>query len=305
MHAREQSQAPDESTPAARIQNMMTKGFFLNSAINAVVYPLNTFKTRVQAHHVDVKSWRDLKTVLLPDLPQQNTASIFRNIYKGSMAGMLASALSRTAVYAGQPIAAEQLQPHMENEALAQAAAGGVVSAVDAAVMHPVYNLKGRRQLYPGDGRNWIKFIKEHGIPTCYNGLAAGVLEAAFGVAAIFGVNSVAMKAMGVEDQKKASAAQQFAGSVAGSTIALVVGNPFEVIENRAIKEMRPVSSFAIAKRIYQANGLRGFTRGLGANLVSTMPRKALTFFLFNRLITNAMRPETETSENTLTSRKN
>lgn len=89
-----------------------------------------------------------------------------------------------------------------------------------------------------------------------------------------------------IEADKLSNAAYTFM-SISSKLAALTLTYPYQVVRSRiqdnAISEQFPTIPATI-KRTWQQEGLRGFYRGLGTNLVRVLPGTCVTFVVYENL---------------------
>lgn len=134
-----------------------------------------------------------------------------------------------------------------------------------------------------------VRLVQTEGIKGLYKGLGTTMLTGAPYVGIQMTCYDRLKKAFASEDKKLALHSQLFAGALAG-IIAQTITFPGDVIRRRqqidgSNGSARVYSNVRdIIKKMYQQEGIRSFYKGLGANIVRSIPDVAIQFAVYDAL---------------------
>jgi len=281
------SPSDNNQTSTDILKNRFKSGFTASAALAALTYPISTSKARIQIFDGNLTSFENIRKAIFLDTHNLSFSNKLSSLYRGSIAGLSKKILSRSLFFTGQRVTADKLNSYINQEpgVLTEAIAGSLAGSLDTLLFYPLSYLKIRRQLLPQDSHSLAGIVKADGIRTLYNGCALSLMQSFPSAFALFGGNQMVMSYFGIKNPDKASYPQLFAGSITGTVLSTLISNPLDVIINHSIKSIPPVPAAQITKNIFNTQGLRGFTRGLGTNLVVSLPKKAVVFTLFNSII--------------------
>lgn len=183
--------------------------------------------------------------------------------------------LQRSYKYGFQPYVADKLRPHIRDKVLASAVAGSMVGAGEVALL-PFDVLKIRAQTNPESlsGRSVLQLFKTEG-RGLYRGASWTVARNVPGSFALFGGNSLAKQAMGLDPRMDGQADlwQNLIASGAGAVLSLGVSSPLDVIKTRVQQGMTPDSGTQVLSKLLRTEGGRALFKGLGTKLVVVAPK--------------------------------
>eukprot|EP00605_Chrysophyceae_sp_TOSAG23-4_P002453 GSChrysophyteH1.ASY1.ANO1.2712.1 assembled CDS len=165
-------------------------------------------------------------------------------------------------------------------DALKGMGAAGISAVTTVTFIHPIDLLKTRLQVSgDGGGRNYkslgiggtIRIIaREEGIASFWKGIPAAWLREASYTSLRLGLYDPIKKIMGVKPDSM-FILKFTAGSLAGA-LGSIVGNPFDVLKTRLMTaEGGGATMKRVAKDLYEVQGLKGFYRGMQANVMRAM----------------------------------
>lgn len=274
-------------TPLDLFKNRFLSGLTATAALTVLTYPISTSKARIQIFDGDLKSLSHIRQAIFLDSHNLNFSNKLSSLYRGSIAGFAKKILSRTLFYTGQRAIADKLNNYSNKEpgVFTEAVAGSLAGSLDTLLFYPLSYLRTRGQLLPQDTRSLADIVKADGIRALYNGCTLSLVQSFPSAFALFGGNQMVMSYFGIKQPSQATYPQLFAGSITGTVLSTLISNPLDVIINRSIMNKTPLPATQIAKNIFKTQGMRGFTRGLGTNLLISLPKKAVVFTLFNSII--------------------
>jgi hypothetical protein len=165
-------------------------------------------------------------------------------------------------------------------DALKGMAAAGTAAVTTVTFIHPIDLLKTRLQT-SGDsgGRNYKSLgiggsirviVKEEGVGSFWKGIPAAWLREASYTSLRIGLYDPIKKVMGVTPDSM-FLLKFAAGSLAGA-LGSIVGNPFDVLKTRMMTaEGGGATMKRVAKEIHTSQGMKGFYRGMQANVMRAM----------------------------------
>jgi hypothetical protein len=291
----ESSSSSNIQTPLDLLKSNFLTGYTTAAVLTALTYPISTTKARIQIFDSNITSLENLRKAIYLNTPNLSFSNKISSLYRGSIAGLSKKILSRSLFFSGQRVIADTLNKHHnEPSVFTEAIAGSLAGSLDTLLFYPLSYLKTRRQLLPQDSRSITSIVKADGIRTVYNGCALTLMQSFPSAFALFGGNQLLLSYFGAKHPGDASYPLLIAGSVTGTVLSTLISNPLDVIINHSIKSIPPVPAAQITKNIFNTQGLRGFTRGLGTNLVVSLPKKAFVFTLFNSIINGRRENEIE-----------
>jgi solute carrier family 25 folate transporter 32 len=184
---------------------------------------------------------------------------------------------------------------------LVSAMSGAVVTDV---VTNPLWLVKTRMQAHTLGGRGaysgvfnaFVTIVRKEGVLTLWNGLSAQLLGVVH-VCVQFPLYEHLKKQLSARGDKSAdnlTVWELIYSSSVSKAVASTFAYPHEVLRSRmhvargGEGEPRADTLSALARRIWRTEGLPGFYRGLGTNLLRTVPAAAVTltsYELFSRAL--------------------
>ena len=159
--------------------------------------------------------------------------------------------------------------------------AAGSAAVITVTGIHPIDVVKTRLQISgEGGGRDYKSLgisgsmrviMKEEGISAFWKGIGAAWMRESSYTSLRLGLYSPIKSAMGV-DSNSHFIMKFTAGSLAGA-LGSLVGNPFDVLKTRMMaSETRSTPSIkSTATELFQKQGMKGFYRGIEANILRAM----------------------------------
>lgn len=159
--------------------------------------------------------------------------------------------------------------------------AAGSAAVITVTGIHPIDVVKTRLQISgEGGGRDYKSLgisgsmrviMKEEGISAFWKGIGAAWMRESSYTSLRLGLYSPIKSAMGV-DSNSHFIMKFTAGSLAGA-LGSLVGNPFDVLKTRMMaSETRSTPSIkSTATELFQNQGMKGFYRGIEANILRAM----------------------------------
>lgn len=165
-------------------------------------------------------------------------------------------------------------------DVLKSVGAAGSAAVITVTGIHPIDVVKTRLQVSGEGTRNYkalgiggtVKVIaSEEGISAFWKGIGAAWLREASYTSLRLGLYAPIKKAMGVKNDSH-FLLKFSAGSLAGA-LGSTVGNPFDVLKTRmmASEGKEPPALGKAAADLYKQQGIKGFYRGLDANVMRAM----------------------------------
>jgi hypothetical protein len=166
---------------------------------------------------------------------------------------------------------------------LKSVSAAGSAAVITVTGIHPIDVVKTRLQV-SGDGTNGARnykalgiggtvsvIAKEEGVTAFWKGIGAAWMREASYTSLRLGLYSPIKHAMGVKNDS--NFLWKFAAGSAAGAIGSTAGNPFDVLKTRmmATEGKGTPSLGEAASALYKAQGIGGFYRGLGANVMRAM----------------------------------
>lgn len=159
--------------------------------------------------------------------------------------------------------------------------AAGSAAVITVTGIHPIDVVKTRLQISgEGGGRDYKSLgisgsmrviMKEEGISAFWKGIGAAWMRESSYTSLRLGLYSPIKSAMGV-DSNSHFIMKFTAGSLAGA-LGSLVGNPFDVLKTRmmASETLITPSIKSTATELFQKQGMKGFYRGIEANILRAM----------------------------------
>ncbi|GAA6059474.1 hypothetical protein JCM10212_002217 [Sporobolomyces blumeae] len=159
---------------------------------------------------------------------------------------------------------------------------GGLAGTAVDTLFFPIDTLKVRLQAQQG-------FWQAGGFSGVYRGLGSAVVGSAPGAAAFF-TSYELLKGTVLPRLFPALATPEWApllhmlSASGGEIAACMIRVPTEVVKQRSQTGVKGTRSWAVAKRVWAENGVRGFYRGFGSTVAREIPFTCLQFPLYERL---------------------
>lgn len=197
------------------------------------------------------------------------------SLYQGLGHASIYKVLQRSYKYGFQPYVANKIRPHIGDKVLASAVAGAMVGAGEVALL-PFDVLKIRAQTNPESlsGRSVLQLFRTEG-RGLYRGAGWTVARNVPGSFALFGGNSLAKQAMGLDPRMDGQADlwQNLVASGAGAVLSLGVSSPLDVIKTRVQQGMTGDSGTQVLSKLLRTEGGRALFKGLGTKLTVVAPK--------------------------------
>lgn len=181
-------------------------------------------------------------------------------------------------------------------DALKSMGAAGTAAVAAVTFIHPIDVIKTRLQISGGVGvRNYkalgtlgtIKVIfKQEGIPAFWKGIGAAWLREASYTSLRLGLYSPIKKIMNIKKESP-FIMKFFAGSLAGG-VGSLAGNPFDVLKTKmmATEGATGASLSEMSKKVFQAEGIKGFYTGIQANIMRAMVLNGTKMSVYDEITT-------------------
>ncbi|KAL9651787.1 hypothetical protein ABK040_014432 [Willaertia magna] len=275
----------------------------VSGVITAVALaPLDVVKTRLmiqriphKAHYSHHHPEKQLYRGILPTMRQMVHTEGFSSLYKGLGTNLLGYVPNWAVYFTSYEYLKEVFaKPLANHESLNHMASSMLSGALTSIVTSPMWVIKTRMQTqvekqYRNTFHAFREILKNEGI----RGLYRGLIPSFFGLIHVgvqFPLYEYFKKSLRLKHNKESNSMLEImiAGSVS-KCIASVVAYPHEVLRSRfqdhahgkdiqiggnyePYKGMRDA-----VKRIYTEEGIKGFYRGMGTNLVRVVPAAVLT----------------------------
>jgi len=137
-----------------------------------------------------------------------------------------------------------------------------------------------------------IRIAKEEGIRGFYRGIIPSVIGVSHG-AVHFVIYEEFKRLLKKQNEKHPISSAQYLYAASASKIIASVGTyPYQVIKSRLQEQRTPESGQVVkyagvidaVKKIYRFEGIRGFYKGLIANILRVTPSAALTLVVYEKI---------------------
>ncbi|KAL9664621.1 hypothetical protein QQ045_020026 [Rhodiola kirilowii] len=284
------------------------------------VCPLDVIKTRLQVHGIPkpAQSGRG-GSIIVTHLQQIVKTEGFRGLYRGLSPTIIALLPNWAVYFSVYPLLKNLLHPPGDTNAeigiganMIAAAGAGAATAIST---NPLWVVKTRLQTqgmrpevvpYKSIFSALRRIVHEEGVRGLYSGLLpslAGITH----VAIQFPLYERAKSYLAKRDNTTVEKLNPINLAIASScskVLASIMTYPHEVVRSRLqeqgqLRDCQPQYSGLIdcTKKIFHREGLRGFYRGCGTNLLRTTPSAVITFTsyeMINRFLHGVLSPENQ-----------
>lgn len=291
-----------------------TAGFTAGIVSTLVVHPFDVIKTRLQieAHTKTMpgNSWRVIRQIAYEarhaNTPHLATSDVTRAFYRGLMPNMIGNSVSWALYFMWYGkikdlIRNTRIRTHHEhgpnNTALNSSdyfLASGISGILTAVFTNPIWVIKTRMlstaRSTPGAYRSishgTLDLYRSEGVRGFYRGL----------LPSLFGVSHGAIQFMAYEQLKNHWGRSRQGGtsgltnldfltlSAVSKMFAGTITYPYQVVRARLQTydaQTRYRGAADVVRQVYAREGVKGFYRGLGPNLVRVVPSTCVTFLVY------------------------
>lgn len=152
----------------------------------------------------------------------------------------------------------------------------GVAAVTTVTFMHPIDVIKTRLQLSTIPGANVYSIISStyhrEGVGSFWKGIRAAWLRESSYTSMRIGLYGPCKTMYGCDDSANNSFMRKFAAGSTSGAIGSLAGNPFDVMKTQMMaNQQRTIPLMELGRTIYQGQGVRGFYRGIDANVARAM----------------------------------
>ena len=292
-------------------------GFTAGSVSTLAVHPFDIVKTRLQIESTSRSrpgsSWRVMRKIAAEGLQPgtghggQGVTGVVRNFYRGLMPNMIGNSVSwalyfmwydnvKSLIRAGRARSAPSTKlGKQELRPGDYFLASGVSGVLTAVLTNPIWVVKTRMlsssRYAPGAYRSTLQgtlaLYRDEGIRGFYRGL----------LPSLFGVSHGAIQFMAYESLKNHWALSFRSGSkdnlsnidfltlsAASKMLAGCITYPYQVVRARLQTydaAERYAGAWDVVRKVWRGEGVGGFYKGLGPNVVRVLPSTCVTFLVY------------------------
>ena len=276
-----------KASATARILGSGVSGF----AELAVFHPVDTVAKRLMSNK---EQWRGrVNEIVFRDAAEASALTKWGSLFPGVGFGAAYKVLQRIYKFGGQPYVYEYINRNhsdaVPSKTLQQAVSGSIMG-IGEVVLLPLDVLKIKAQTNPEvlRGRGIVNLVQTEGL-RLYAGIGWTMARNAPGSFALFGGNSMAKKAMGLEETMGGEATwwQNGIASASGSIASIAVAQPLDVVKTRIQNRPfdSPESGASIIKNLIKNEGAGAFFKGLTPKLIVVGPKLVFSFTIAQSLI--------------------
>uniref|UniRef100_A0A7N0U2R3 Uncharacterized protein n=1 Tax=Kalanchoe fedtschenkoi TaxID=63787 RepID=A0A7N0U2R3_KALFE len=286
------------------------------------VCPLDVIKTRLQVHGIPeaTQSGRG-GSIIVTSLQQIVRAEGIRGLYRGLSPTIIALLPNWAVYFSVYPLLKNLLHPPGDTDTeigiganMIAAAGAGAATAIST---NPLWVVKTRLQTqgmrpdlvpYKSVFSALRRIVHEEGIRGLYSGLLPSLAGISH-VAIQFPLYERAKSYLAKRDSTTVDKLNPTSLAIASScskVLASVMTYPHEVVRSRLqeqgqLRDCKPQYSGVIdcTKKIFHREGLQGFYRGCGTNLLRTTPSAVITFTsyeMINRFLHSVLAPDNQSN---------
>ena len=295
-----------------------TIGPSLLLAVRIVTYPAALVKTRLQAQRYTaaaskraatsasfVKSKKPLVTRNLSRGQYNGTWDAFRTItrsegtsalYKGFLPKAFGLFATNVYITCYERLRSSMMKDYGIGQTRSDLIAGGVASLISQFIVVPTDLVSQRMAVGIRDQMSirghFNALLKEAGVVGMYRGYGASVMTYAPASSvwwAMYGFTQPRLANILIPDTSNtnhglgwmtARFSESISGAIAGATAGFTT-NPMDVVKVRRQLSPNDVSTFEVAKDLWLADGISGFTRGIAARVLNMAPSGALIITVY------------------------
>ena len=276
-----------KASATARIMGSGVSGF----AELAVFHPVDTVAKRLMSNK---EQWRGrVNEIVFKDAANAGVLTKWGSLFPGVGFGAAYKVLQRIYKFGGQPYVYEYINKNhsdtLSSKTLQQAVSGSIMG-IGEVVLLPLDVLKIKAQTNPEvlRGCGFVNLVQTEGL-RLYAGIGWTMARNAPGSFALFGGNSMAKKALGLEETMtgQASVLQNFIASSSGAIASITVAQPLDVVKTRIQNRPfdSPESGVSIIKNLIKNEGPSAFFKGVTPKLIVVGPKLVFSMTIAQSLI--------------------